>query len=91
MHTLRVVLGGFALLALCLLAGWWIGAPSRAAAMGRASLVFLILWFVASGVNMWVGVARAGYSVKDEAPIFLIVFGLPAAAALLAWWRLSRG
>jgi hypothetical protein len=40
---------------------------------------------------MWVGVARAGYSVKDEAPIFLLIFSLPAALALVVWWKLSHG
>lgn len=35
------------------------------------------------------GVSRAGYSVAEEAPIFLPVFSVPAAVALLAIWRLS--
>src|SRR5450759_3655443 len=29
------------------------------------------------------GVCKAGYSIKDEAPIFLIVFAVPAAASAL--------
>jgi hypothetical protein len=37
---------------------------------------------------MYVGVKRAGYSVAEEAPVFLVVFAIPAAAALLAWWKL---
>jgi hypothetical protein len=36
---------------------------------------------------MWVGVARAGYSVAEELPIFLLIFGVPAAAAILIKWR----
>jgi len=40
---------------------------------------------------MWVGVAKAGYSVSEEAPVFAIVFAVPAAAAVLAWWLASRG
>lgn len=39
---------------------------------------------------MWVGVAHAGYSVREEAPILLIVFALPAAVAALAAWQLAR-
>jgi uncharacterized membrane protein (DUF485 family) len=35
---------------------------------------FLVLWLVATLVNMWIGVNKAGYSVKDEAPIALLVF-----------------
>jgi hypothetical protein len=37
---------------------------------------------------MYVGVKRAGYSVADEAPIFLLVFAIPAAVALFVWWRM---
>jgi hypothetical protein len=36
-------------------------------------------------------VSKAGYSVADEAPVFAIVFAIPAAIALLVCWRLSRG
>ena len=36
---------------------------------------------------MWIGVTRAGYSVAEEAPIFLLVFAVPAAMALLVLWR----
>src|SRR3989475_1940476 len=35
---------------------------------------FIALWLVAAGINMWVGVSKAGYSVAEEAPIFLVVF-----------------
>lgn len=35
-------------------------------------------------------VTRAGYSVAEEAPIFLVVFAVPVAVALLAAWALSR-
>jgi len=45
---------------------------------------------VAAAVNMWIGVTRAGYSVAEEAPIFLIVFAVPAAVALLVAWALTR-
>ena len=37
--------------------------------------------------NLWVGVARAGYSVGEEMPIFLLIFAVPAAAAVLARWK----
>jgi hypothetical protein len=36
-------------------------------------------------------VTRAGYSVAEEAPIFLVVFAVPAAVALLVAWGLTRG
>jgi hypothetical protein len=34
------------------------------------------------------GVKSAGYTLADEAPIFLLVFAIPAAVAVLVWWRL---
>jgi hypothetical protein len=52
-----------------------------------ATIAYVALWFVIAGANMWVGVARAGYSVAEELPIFLLIFGVPAAAAILIKWR----
>lgn len=89
MHTLKVIAGGFALLGLSLLATRIFGAPG-AAGLVQAVKAFLGLWLVCAAVNMWVGVTRAGYTVGQEAPIFLVVFGVPAAAALLVWWWLAR-
>ena len=85
MHTVIVLAVGFGLFALCALVGHVLGGAPRVAA---AALAFLSVWFVGSGINMYLGVNRAGYSVSEEAPIFLVVFGVPAAAALLAWWKL---
>jgi hypothetical protein len=53
-------------------------------------LVFIGLWLIGAGINMWLGVARAGYSVAEEIPYFLIVFLIPAAVAALIWWGYSR-
>jgi hypothetical protein len=90
MHTIKVLAGGFLLLGVFLVFGRWIGggAPS---ALAIAAGCFIPIWLIAAGVNLWVGVARAGYSVADEAPIFLLVFAVPAAAAGFLWWRFSRG
>ncbi len=84
MHTVLVVAGGFALLAVCLLIGRFFGGGKSVA---KASLVFLPLWLLGAGVNMWVGVARAGYSVNEELPVFLIVFAVPAAVGFAIWWK----
>jgi hypothetical protein len=67
MHTLKVMFGGFLLLAVCLLLGRWIG--GAAATMVATTIkCFLVLWLVATVLNMWVGVSKAGYSIKNEAP-----------------------
>ena len=49
---------------------------------------YIALWFVVAALNLWVGVSRAGYTVADELPIFLLIFGVPAAAAAGLLWRL---
>src|ERR1017187_343805 len=56
------------------------------AAIATAALAFLPIWLIGAGINLRMGVCKAGYSIKDEAPIFLIVFAVPAAAAS-AWCR----
>jgi hypothetical protein len=89
-HTVKVIIVGFALLVICLVAGRLMGGAGQSALMARSALVFVALWFVGAGINMWLGVSMAGYSVKEEVPFFFIVFLIPAAAALLIWWKYSR-
>ena len=84
MHTLYVVMLGFLLLAVFLLAGHALGRGRQAA------LYFLPAWFAGAAINLWFGVSRAGYSVRDEAPIFLLIFAIPSALALLTWWNLPQ-
>ncbi|MDP9202058.1 MAG: hypothetical protein M3P26_09060 [Gemmatimonadota bacterium] len=90
MHTVKVIAAGFLLLALCLVAGRLIGGAGHPSLLARSALVFVALWFVGAGINMWIGVSRAGYSVKEETPFFFVVFLIPTAVALLFWWRFSR-
>jgi hypothetical protein len=85
MHTLIVVVGGVVLLGVCALVGRSLGGANGIA---TAALVFLPVWLVGAAINMYVGVSRAGYTVAQEAPIFLLVFGAPAAVALFTWWKL---
>ena len=85
MHTAIVIALGFGLLAACAAIGRVMGGS---AGFTRAMLIFLPLWFAAAGINMALGVKRAGYSVAEELPIFLLVFAIPAAAALLLLWRI---
>lgn len=82
MHTLKVLAVGFVLLAIFVAVGRALGHGSRAA------LYFLPVWLTAAAVNLWYGVAKAGYSVADEFPIFLLIFAGPSAVALLIWWKL---
>ncbi len=86
MHTAIVIGVGLLVLAACLLVGRLLGGPG---ALPIAALVFLPLWLLGAGVNMAIGVKRAGYSVTEEAPVSLVVFAVPALVALLLRWRLQ--
>jgi hypothetical protein len=90
MHTVKVIAGGFLLLAVCLVVGRLIGGVGNSTILARSALVFIALWFVGAGINMWLGVTRAGYSFKEEIPFFFLVFLVPAAVALFVWWKTSR-
>ena len=88
MHVVLVIGAGVALLGIFVLFGWLWGAST--AGMALAAKVFVPAWLLVAAVNMWVGVAHAGYSVREEAPILLLVFAVPAVAAAVAVWQLSR-
>jgi FtsH-binding integral membrane protein len=79
-HTTIMLLAGLALLILLRL-------TIRDAA--RATRLFLILWLLVAIGNLLVGVLHADYGWAEEAGIALVVFGVPAAVALLArrFWR----
>jgi hypothetical protein len=86
MRTALVILGGFVLLGVMLLAGRWLGGDAGRGIVVAAQ-IFIPVWLAAAGLNLWVGVAKAGYSIGEELPIFLLIFALPAAAAAFAWWK----
>ena len=82
MRSAIIILGGLVLAALFVFGGRFIG---QTAALGAK--IFIPLWFIAAAVNLWLGVARAGYSFMEELPIFLVIFAVPAAAAGFVWWK----
>jgi len=86
MRTGLFLLSGFLFLAAALIVGKLFSAnyPSGTTV---ATVLFVALWFVIAGANMWLGVAKAGYSVAEELPILALIFGVPAAAAILARWK----
>ena len=84
MRTALFLVAGLLFLAASLLLGR-LFSSNYAGATVVATVVYVALWFVIA--NMWVGVARAGYSVTEELPIFLLIFGLPAAVAIILKWK----
>jgi hypothetical protein len=74
---LIIIVAGFALLGVSWFTGRWFA-------------IFLAIWFAVAAINMWIGVTHAGYTVREELPIFLVIFLLPACVAAFLWWRLPR-
>ncbi|MQB04416.1 hypothetical protein DXT91_09740 [Agrobacterium tumefaciens] len=89
MHMLKVIVAGLLICAAILLLSklWTTDKPLTVPALG----IFLVIWFVISVVNLWIGVYRAGYSFGEELPILAAVFSVPAIASLVAAWLLMRG
>ena len=87
MRTAIIIVGGLALLGAFAVGGWWLGGGPRSAA--NAAKLFIPVWLAAASINMWLGVSRAGYSVAEEFPIFLVIFLTPGVVAVFLWWRLS--
>lgn len=90
MHTLRMIGAGLGLLALFVVVAGYI-AGARGPGLAKAALWFVPVWLAASLLNLWIGVSQAGYTVAQELPILLVVFGVPAVVALLVRARLARG
>jgi hypothetical protein len=86
MRTLLFLLAGFLLLAACVLLGR-LFSTNYAGASLAATWAFVVLWLGISTANLWVGVAKAGYTLGDEFPIFLLIFVVPAAVAIFLEWR----
>ena len=87
MRTALFLLAGLMLMGGFLLLGRLFAAqfPSSASV---ATVVFVAVWFVVAAVNMWLGVTRAGYSIAEELPIFLLIFAVPVVAAGIVKWQL---
>ncbi len=88
MHMILVIAGGILLFGLFMLFNYLWGGAATNFAIGAK--LFIPLWLVISLVNMWVGVAKAGYSVKEELPILLIVISVPTLFAAVTIWRMAR-
>jgi hypothetical protein len=86
MRTALFLVAGLLLLGAALLLGKLLSTHYPGATF-VATVAYVALWLIIAGLNMWVGVAKAGYSVTEELPIFLLIFGVPAAVAILLKWK----
>jgi len=87
MRTVIIILGGFVLWGVCLGVVKLL-AKTDTSSMTVATVAFIAVWFLAAASNMWIGVSQAGYSFQEELPIFLLIFLLPAAVAVIVNWKL---
>lgn len=88
MHmVLMIVAGALLLCVFSLLGKLW---SDDLTGVALAARFFIPAWFVIATVNLWIGVTKAGYSVREELPILLVVFAVPAALAGVIIWRLAR-
>jgi len=86
MRTALFLLAGLLLLFAFMLLGRLFSA-NYPSAVGWATVAFLALWLGVTGANMWVGVVKAGYSTREELPILLLLFGVPALIAIGLKWK----
>lgn len=80
MHTIMILAAGLVLLGLFVGIGHLRGG---AAGRARAARLHIPVWFVLALINVSIGVVSAGYTILQEAPVFLVTFGVPAAVAFL--------
>jgi hypothetical protein len=86
MRTALFLAAGFLLLGASLLLGKLFSTDYPGATL-TATISYVALWLLMAGFNMWVGVAKAGYSVTEELPIFFVIFGVPTAVAIVLKWK----
>ena len=84
MRTALIIGGGLLLLGVFVLAARWLGGSGNVP-IANAAKIFILIWLIVALLNMWIGVARAGYSVREEFPIFLLIFAIPAVIAAILW------
>lgn len=87
MRMLLVIVGGILLFGAFLLSGKLFNAEHPGVIVGAR--LFIIVWFVITLINMWIGVTRAGYTVVPRLPIFSVVFTVPVIVSTVTIWQLS--
>jgi hypothetical protein len=80
MRTALIIVGGLVL--------WTaiVGIARLTAGEGRptpatTTTAFVVLWVAVAAANMAMGIVRAGYTWREELPIFLVITAIPVAVA----------
>jgi hypothetical protein len=85
MRTALIILGGLLLFGACLASRNWLGGGGPDS-IALAVRIFIPLWLCAALFNLYIGVTRAGYSLREELPIFAVIFLIPVVVATLVWY-----
>ena len=86
MRTAIIILAGLGIWAVGIFLAHRMGKPGGSA-IADTTLAFITFWFLAAATNMWVGVAQAGYTFREELPVFCIIFGVPSLVAAVVKWK----
>jgi hypothetical protein len=86
MRTPLFLFAGFLLLASACIVGKLLSEPYPQA-MTWATALFILIWLALAAANLTGGVTRAGYTVGEELPVFLLIFGLPALCMAVLRWK----
>lgn len=78
---------GLILWALCLAAAKFFG-NQNPLARPTTTIIFIVLWFILAAVNLYYG-TKAGFTVTQELPIFLMIFLIPSLVAILVQRKFS--
>jgi hypothetical protein len=85
MHIAIVTVGGLVALAM-----FYLGARMVGWTGASGAIVFIWAWLAASILNGAVGVLKAGIPLINEVVAFVIIFGIPAAAAWYLAYRFGQ-
>jgi len=86
MRTALFLVAGFMFMGVCLILGK-LFAPQYPDAPRLAAIAYVAAWLVVAAANMWMGVAKAGYTIGEELPIFLLIFAVPAVVLGVLKWK----
>ncbi len=86
MRTALFLLAGLLLVSASFILGrLFVGSYARAGLC--ATVLCVAVWLVLTGANLYAGVTRAGYTLTEELPIFLLLFVVPALVMMFLRWR----
>lgn len=82
MRTAIILLGGIVLWAVALMLAKRFGKPGGTA-IADTTLAFITVWLLGTLTSVWISSAQGGHPLRDEIPVFIVIFAVPAAIAAI--------